>query len=955
MGKNKTDKVKQEDCSVRKRRSTRSLINYAEENENCGNSDSDFEPNKTHINQTSIIDDESSHVDQSRGKRKRKQKKKPNDSNVAFAKDESDEEVVLKSFIGRPNLSEDESSDSDDDTPISKLCKVSSENGAKVKMLEQDDVRKISHDDVRVNGLSNEQSIQLTDENKILIKENDCEIKKENVVVDPTVLKSLKGRSSKLRKRDRRSNVIWDQPDRKPDVDHINNTNTCIKEKDGVSSNESSDNWEEVDEAVIKLSPKRKKIKKKEKEEEKKEEKMEIKDLQISVGVKSIHKKRRTREEKLFIWLRQLVGRFQRERQILLHKCHLLSLLAKALKENKLCSNKICMEASKMKYLKRIHIFVTLLRAIGFLARLVISLQPCAAKIKQGSVSSPDTLESTETTSKKTHASVSSPYFADKNNKNSQAISSKPKGNKKVALKKKVSKIEENPTKNKSSQSKHKTEVSTEEKKEYGKRLRKKTSNYAVPEQSNNSDDDKEEDKIFDSSKTPRKIRIPNKSTPSSSKKKNSGIDEWIEVYLPTMQKWISVELVSESINQPEKIEAVATSPLKYVVAIDNDHRVKDVTCRYAIKWLSYNRKLRVDREWWAKSLEAYKPPDNTLNSTEDAQLKKHLLQQDFPKTISEFKDNPLYALSRHLLKFEAIYPESAVPLGYIRNEAIYSRDCVHQLHTRETWMKEARVVKAGEQAYKIVKGRPKRNTPLHERDNVKVEVFGLWQTEPYVPPPVKDGKVPKNEYGNVELFKPSMLPAGAVHLPMSNMQKIARKLNVDYAPAMMGWDFHGGFCHPVIEGVVVAKEFEDKLLDAWRRDEEESRQKEKEKREKAVYERWKRLIKGLLILHKLKNKYNFELDEEEQKPKNPKTQKKEKRITKPRKRKTEQKGSKDEYSDLSVSWPMNRQSGTTSLNTEGHVHVFLEANHTRDPVDNSLIKVCSCGLKLPLDTEEAL
>ena len=31
------------------------------------------------------------------------------------------------------------------------------------------------------------------------------------------------------------------------------------------------------------------------------------------------------------------------------------------------------------------------------------------------------------------------------------------------------------------------------------------------------------------------------------------------------------------------------------------------------------------------------------------------------------------------------------------------------QLHTRETWMKQARVVKAGEIPYKIVKGRPKR------------------------------------------------------------------------------------------------------------------------------------------------------------------------------------------------------------------------------------------------------
>ena len=47
------------------------------------------------------------------------------------------------------------------------------------------------------------------------------------------------------------------------------------------------------------------------------------------------------------------------------------------------------------------------------------------------------------------------------------------------------------------------------------------------------------------------------------------------------------------------------------------------------------------------------------------------------------------------------------------------------------------------------------------------LEVFGRWQTEIYVPPPAKDGKVPRNEYGNVELFKPWMLPKGTTHIPI--------------------------------------------------------------------------------------------------------------------------------------------------------------------------------------------
>lgn len=67
-----------------------------------------------------------------------------------------------------------------------------------------------------------------------------------------------------------------------------------------------------------------------------------------------------------------------------------------------------------------------------------------------------------------------------------------------------------------------------------------------------------------------------------------------------------------------------------------------------------------------------------------------------------------MYALERHLLKFEAIYPPNALTVGFIKSEPIYLRDCVHKLHSREIWVKQARVVKPGQEPYKIVKARPK-------------------------------------------------------------------------------------------------------------------------------------------------------------------------------------------------------------------------------------------------------
>lgn len=72
------------------------------------------------------------------------------------------------------------------------------------------------------------------------------------------------------------------------------------------------------------------------------------------------------------------------------------------------------------------------------------------------------------------------------------------------------------------------------------------------------------------------------------------------------------------------------------------------------------------------------------------------------------YKNHPLYALKRHLLKFEALYPPDAAVLGFVRNEPVYARECVYVCRSRDTWLKEAKVVKLGEQPYKVVKARPK-------------------------------------------------------------------------------------------------------------------------------------------------------------------------------------------------------------------------------------------------------
>ncbi|XP_013419068.1 DNA repair protein complementing XP-C cells homolog [Lingula anatina] len=340
---------------------------------------------------------------------------------------------------------------------------------------------------------------------------------------------------------------------------------------------------------------------------------------------------------------------------------------------------------------------------------------------------------------------------------------------------------------------------------------------------------------------------------------KEQGSDQWVEVYLESDGQWICIDCVNKRLPKPHELERNATQPISYILGFENDGSMRDLTQKYVSKFSSHTRKLRTDQEWWTETLGPYRSTNLHREMRENEHLQMQQLKQPFPTSITEFKNHPLYALKRHLLKFEAIYPDTAVPLGYIKGEPIYARQCVHTLCSRQTWLKEALVVRVGEEPYKKVKARMTKNRARTNNEEPLLEVFGRWQCEDYIPPPAVDGKVPRNEYGNVELFKPSMLPAGTVHLQIPGLNRVAKKLDIDCAAAMTGWDFHSGWACPVLDGWIVCEEHKDILLAAWDEDQEEQERREAEKREKRVLTNWKTLVKGLLIKERLKRKYNLQ------------------------------------------------------------------------------------------------
>jgi len=136
--------------------------------------------------------------------------------------------------------------------------------------------------------------------------------------------------------------------------------------------------------------------------------------------------------------------------------------------------------------------------------------------------------------------------------------------------------------------------------------------------------------------------------------------------------------------------------------------------------------------------------------------------------------------------------------------------------------------------------------------------LYGYWQTKEYDPPHAQNGRVPRNEFGNVELFQPRMLPHGCVHLRgMPNLNRVCRKLHLDCAAAVVGFDAHGGFSHAVYDGWVVCVEHKDLILDAYRQEEIEAHKRAIEKNKEKVLGNWKKLIQGVIIRERLKAKYD--------------------------------------------------------------------------------------------------
>ncbi|KTW27549.1 uncharacterized protein T551_03048 [Pneumocystis jirovecii RU7] len=342
----------------------------------------------------------------------------------------------------------------------------------------------------------------------------------------------------------------------------------------------------------------------------------------------------------------------------------------------------------------------------------------------------------------------------------------------------------------------------------------------------------------------------------------------WAEALNPSTQKWIFVDpMVSYLVGKPSKMESLISkskNSLSYIMSFDKNGYVKDVTRRYTKHFNSKIKKQRIDsvdegEKWWKNVLNFYRLNyiSQPFDIIEDEEFLERQAYEKIPKNIKDLKDHPLFIIERHLKREQII--SSKKPCSYITikvnenqiKEPIFYRKDIVTVLSAGKWYQRGRKIKFGEQPMKIVPKYKEFAFQNESETNIRHNTIGLYselQTELYIPPPVVNGKVPKNSYGNLDIFVSSMIPKGAIHLPFPGISQAAKILGVDYADTVVGFKFEKKRPLPIIRGIVIAQEFEEAVCLTFKIMEEEKSEKISQKMKEIILIRWKRFYKKLCI-----------------------------------------------------------------------------------------------------------
>ncbi|KAK6439638.1 hypothetical protein LTR95_004151 [Oleoguttula sp. CCFEE 5521] len=348
----------------------------------------------------------------------------------------------------------------------------------------------------------------------------------------------------------------------------------------------------------------------------------------------------------------------------------------------------------------------------------------------------------------------------------------------------------------------------------------------------------------------------------------------WVEAFDTAYQKWVVVDaVVTETVGKPTKIEppiAYALNSLSYAIAFEADGVARDVTRRYAKAFNAKTRRQRVESSecgtaWLKKALRHFRRRGAKLDrdQVEDSELAAKEAREGLPGNVLDFKDHPYYALERHLRRHEVLHPRREVgkvnagTAAKPRMEAVFRRQDVLSCKSADKWYRLGREIKVGEQSLKHIPAHGARrrggsDSEQSDAESKRTALYSAQQTQPYVPPLVTNGKIPRNAFGNLDIYVPSMVPGGGVHVRHPLTQQAARIMQIDYADAVTGFKFQGRHGTAVIEGAVIAEQCAEAVHAVIEGLEYEATEEESRDRSILALRIWARMLKGLRIAERV-------------------------------------------------------------------------------------------------------
>lgn len=305
----------------------------------------------------------------------------------------------------------------------------------------------------------------------------------------------------------------------------------------------------------------------------------------------------------------------------------------------------------------------------------------------------------------------------------------------------------------------------------------------------------------------------------------------WAEVWNKYSRKWVAIDpFVLETLEVPPMMRKSKFEPtlsetrnqLLYAIAFDKYGCVRDVTRRYSQYYNARTVKKKIhyrsdeDEHWYEKviraSTSALRRKLNKLDILELKEFYDRDLAEGMPNSKADFKNHPIYALETHLKHNEIIYPkDDTSKCGVFRAKStrskknseevipVYKRSHVYLVRSAKAWYMRGRILKMGVQALKVKQRRA--TTPSNDGSDTEEadgRLYAEFQTQLYIPPPIIDGLIPKNAFGNIDVYTSSMLPENGYLLDTSGIytmkmaEQAARILEIDYARAIVAFDFGG-------------------------------------------------------------------------------------------------------------------------------------------------------------------